>query len=103
MTSTDGGTGTTTVDCDDQSWTSSTITAKYAAIVEMVMRTGLWRLAMSRYATATWRRVAAASDDQRHLCREHPRQRYLHPDVAVYHALHPLRSVEQAEPHLRLG
>ena len=33
MTSTDGGTGTTTVDCDDQNWTSSTITAKYAVIV----------------------------------------------------------------------
>jgi hypothetical protein len=26
-------TGTVTVDCDDQSWTSSTITAKYAVIV----------------------------------------------------------------------
>ena len=34
MTSTDGGTGTTTVDCDDQSWTSSTITAKYAVLVK---------------------------------------------------------------------
>lgn len=27
-------TGTVTVDCDDQSWTSSTITAKYAVIVQ---------------------------------------------------------------------
>ena len=33
MTSTDSGSGTTTVDCDDVSWPASTISAKYAAVV----------------------------------------------------------------------
>jgi hypothetical protein len=33
VTSTDGGSGTTTIDCDDVTWAASTIVAKYAAVI----------------------------------------------------------------------